>query len=44
MIEINKVLASSFSKIHISFDVWISLNRYTFYSIVIYLVRKGHIT
>ena len=44
MIEIEKVLASLFSKIYISFDLWTSLNRYTFYGIVTHLVGKGHIT
>lgn len=43
MTEIEKVLASSFSKIHISFDLWTSPNGYAFCGIVAHLVGKGHI-
>ena len=39
MLEIEKVLASSFSKIYISFDLWISPNGYVFYGIVAHFVR-----
>ena len=38
IIEIEKLLAMAFSKIRISFDLWTSPNRYTFYGIVVHLV------
>ena len=38
MLEIEKVLVSSFSKIHISFNLWISPNGYAFCGIVAHFV------
>ena len=44
ILEIEKVLVSSFSKIHISFDLWILLNKYAFCGIVAHFVGQGHLT
>jgi hypothetical protein len=42
MIEIEKVLAAAFSKIHISFDLWTSPNGYAFCGIMAHFVGQGH--
>ena len=42
MTAIKGVLASSYSKIHISFDLWTSLNGYALCGIVAHFVGQGH--
>jgi hypothetical protein len=42
MIEIKKVLIAVFLKIHILFDLWTLLNRYTFYRIIVHFIGQGH--
>ena len=42
MTQVEQVLTSSYSKIHISFDLWTSLNRITFCGIVGHFVGQGH--
>ena len=42
MLEVEKVLADAFSKIHISFDLWTSPNGYAFCGIVAHFVGWGY--